>query len=73
MSGHGGGDDEAAGTTLLEVCSDGLCAVEGSIEISLNNLVPGLDRAVKDATVCGPAGVGNEGIDLAELLDDVAD
>ena len=49
MAGHGGSDDERAGSALLEVVANGLCAVEGSIEIGLDDFVPLLDRAVKDA------------------------
>jgi hypothetical protein len=45
---HRGGDDERAGSALLEVCADGLCAVEGSVEIGLDNFVPGFDGAVED-------------------------
>jgi hypothetical protein len=48
VAGHRGGDDERAGSALLEVCADGLCAVEGSVEIGLDNFVPGFDGAVED-------------------------
>lgn len=69
VAGHGGGDDEAAGASLLEVGAYGLCTVECAIEIGLDDLVPGLDGALEDAAVGGAAGVGNEGIDLAKVLD----
>lgn len=73
VAGHGGGDDEASGATLLEVMADGLGAVEGSSEIGLDDFVPVLDAAVEDTGVGGSAGVGDEGVDLAEILDDVLD
>ena len=73
VAGHGGGDDEAAGAALLEVVADGLGAVEGAVEVGLDDLVPGLDGAVEDAAVGGAAGVGDEGVDFAELGDDGAD
>ena len=70
---HGGSDDEGSSTAFLEVVTDGLGAVKGSVEIGLDDLIPLLDGAIKDAGVCGAAGVGDEGVDLAELLDDVGD
>ena len=73
MSRHRGGDDEAAGSALLEVGTDGLRAVEGTVQVGLDNLVPRLHAALEDAAVCGTAGVGDEGVDLAEVLDHVAD
>lgn len=73
VAGHGGGDDEAAGATLLEVGAYGLCTVECAVEIGLDDLVPGLDGALEDAAVGGAAGVGNEGINLAKVLDDLLD
>lgn len=51
--------------------SDGLGAVEGSIEIGLDHLHPLLDAGVKDAGVGGTASIGDEGVHLAKLLDDV--
>lgn len=73
VAGHGRRDDEAPGATLLEVMADGLGAVEGSGEIGLDDFVPVLDAAVKDAGVGGSAGVGDEGVNLAKVLDDVLD
>lgn len=40
VTGHRGGDDEGSGSTLLEVVTDSLCAVEGSVQIGLDDLVP---------------------------------
>lgn len=48
MAGHRGGDDEGAGSALLEVGADRLCAVECAVEIGLDDFVPGIDRAVQD-------------------------
>jgi hypothetical protein len=73
VAGHGGGDDEGAGSALLEVVADGLGAVEGTVQVDLDNVVPGLDGAVEDARVGGGTGVGDEGIDLAEVGNDVLD
>ena len=73
MSGHGRRNDETSCAALLEVVADGLSAVEGSIEIGLDDLVPGLDRAVQNTAVSGPASIGNKGINLSKLLDDLAD
>jgi len=73
VAGHGGGDDEGAASALLEVVADGLGAVEGTVQVDLNNVVPGLDGAVEDARVGGGTGVGDEGIDLAEVGNDVLD
>jgi hypothetical protein len=73
VAGHGGGDDEGAGSALLEVVADGLGAVEGAVQVDLDDVVPGLDGAVEDAGVGGGTGVGDEGVDLAEVGNDVLD
>ena len=73
VAGHGSGDDEGAGASLLEVVANGLGAVEGAVQVDLDDVVPGLDGAVEDARVGGGAGVGNEGVDLAEVGNDVLD
>ena len=73
VAGHGGGDDEATGTALLEVRTDGLGAVEGTGQVGLDDLLPVLDGAVEDTAGGGAAGVGDEGVDLAKLLDHVVD
>lgn len=73
VAGHGSSDDERASATLLEVVADGLGAVEGTVQVDLDDVVPGLDGAVKDARVGGGTSVGNEGIDLAEVGNDVLD
>lgn len=49
VTGHGGGDDERTGSALLEVVADCLGAVEGSVEIGLDDFVPCLNGAVEDA------------------------
>jgi hypothetical protein len=49
VAGHRGRDDEGAGAALLEVVADGLGAVEGAVQVGLDDLVPGLDGAVEDA------------------------
>jgi len=43
VAGHRGGDDEGAGSALFEVCSNSFGAVEGSVEIGLDDFVPGFD------------------------------
>ncbi len=73
MAGHGSGDDEASGLAFLEVVADGFGAVEGSVEIGVDDLLPVLDGGVEDTVVGGPAGVGDEDIDLAEVFDDALD
>lgn len=70
---HGGCDNEATGATLLEVGADSLGTVEGTSQVGLNNLLPVLDGAVENSAVGSAAGVGDEGIDLAKLLNDVLD
>lgn len=70
---HARGDDEGAGLALAEVEADGAGAVEGAVQVRIDDLVPGLDGGVQDAGVGGPAGVGDEDVDAAEILDDVVD
>lgn len=69
MSRHGGSDDEGSRSALFEVRADGFGAVEGAVEIGLDDFVPGLDGAVEDARVGCATGVGDEGVDLAEFFD----
>ena len=64
VAGHGGGDDEGAGATLFEVVADGFGAVEGAVEVGLDDFHPVFDGAVEDARVGGAACVGDEGVDL---------
>jgi len=73
VSGHGGSDDKGASAALLEVVTDGLGAVEGTVQVGLDNLVPCLDGTVKDTRVGGAASVGNEGVDLAKVGNDILD
>ena len=73
VAGHGRGNDEAAGAPLLEVSAHGLGAVEGTRQISLDDLLPVLDGAVENAAAGGAASVGDERVDLAKLLDNVVD
>jgi hypothetical protein len=68
---HGSSDDEGAVLALAEVEANSTGAVEGTVQVGLNNLVPLLDGSVEDTVVGGLASVGNEDIDLAEVLDDV--
>lgn len=39
VAGHGGGDDEGAGAALLEVGADGFGAVEGAVEVTMEEAV----------------------------------
>ena len=73
VAGHGGRDDQAAAATLAEVRAHGFGAVEGTVQVGLDDIVPFLDRGVQDAAVGGAAGVGDEGVDLAEFLDHFVD
>lgn len=73
VAGHGRRDDQRAGAALLEVRTHGLGAVEGAVQVDVDDVVPGLDGAVQDTRVSGGTGVGDEGIDLTELLDDIGD
>lgn len=70
---HAGGDDEGARLALAEVEADGAGAVEGAVQVRVDDLIPGLDGRFEDARVGGPAGVGDEDVDAAEFLDDVVD
>lgn len=73
VAGHGGCDDQGAGATLFEVVADGLGAVEGAVQIGLDDLIPLVNGAVQDTGVGGAAGIRHEGVDLAKLLDHVCD
>lgn len=50
---HGGSNDERATALLLEVSTNGLGAVGGSVEVDLDDLVPGLRGTVNDTGVGG--------------------
>ena len=65
---HGGGDHKRAGAALLEVVPDGFGAIEGAGKIGGNDFFPVMNRAVKDAGVGGTAGIGNEAVDLFDML-----
>jgi hypothetical protein len=68
---HGSSDDEGTVLALAEVEANGTGTVEGSVQVGLDDLVPLLDGSIEDTVVGGLASVGNEDIDLAEVLDDV--
>ena len=68
VAGHGGGDDEGARVALAEVQPHGAGAVEGARQVSVDDLVPGLDGGVEDAGVGRAARVGDEDVDAAEVL-----
>jgi hypothetical protein len=70
---HGGGDDERTGLALLEVVADGLGAVCNTHEIGLDDLLEGGDLAVEDTGVGGLAGVGDKGVNLAKVGNDILD
>jgi hypothetical protein len=71
VTGHGGSDDQAASAPLSEMKTNSPSAVECSVQISLDNLVPCLDGAIQDTGVGGTAGIGDEDIDLAKVFDNV--
>lgn len=66
---HGGSNDKRAGAALLEMMPNGFGAVKGTGEIGGNDFLPGLNRAVKDTGVGSTAGIGNEAIDLLDMLE----
>lgn len=70
---HRGGDDEGTSAALLEVVTNGLSAVESTVQIGLDDLLPVTNGSIKDAAVGGTASVGDERVNLAEVLDDVLD
>ena len=71
MTRHRGSDDQAASLALSEVQTNGPCAVEDAIQIGLDDLVPCLHSAIEDISVAGLAGIGDEDIDLAKVLDNL--
>jgi len=60
VAGHGRSDDEAAGATLLEVVADCLGAVKGTVQVSLDDLHPVVDSAVKNTRGSSATSVGNK-------------
>jgi len=68
---HGSGDDEAASLPLSEMKTNGPGTVEDTIQIRVDDFFPVSDRAIENTTVGGSAGVGDEDINLAKVLDDV--
>ena len=67
VAGHRGSDDQGSGATLFEVMADRLGAVEGAVEIGLDNFVPVFDGTVQDTGVGGAACVGNKSINLQPI------
>ena len=49
VAGHRGCDDERTGSTLLEVVAHCFGAVEGAVQVGLDDFVPGFDCAVENA------------------------
>ena len=64
VAGHGGRDDEGAGTAFFEVVADSFGAVEGSRQVGVDDFVPVFDGAIEDARVGCTASIGDEGVDL---------
>ena len=60
VAGHGRCDDKRASLALLEVVADSLGAVEGSVQVSLDDLHPVVDGTVEDTRSSSTAGVGDE-------------
>ena len=73
MSRHGRSDHEGAFLLLAEVETDGAGAVEGTGQVGVDDLVPGLDARIQDTRVRGPARVGDEDVNPAEIFDHVVD
>jgi len=71
VAGHRGGDDEGASLALAEVVADCFGAMEGTRQISVDDLFPLLNGGVEDAVVGGLAGVGDEDVDLPEILNHI--
>lgn len=70
---HARGDDEGALVVLAEMQADGAGAVEGPVQVGVDDLVPRLDARIQDARVGRAARVGDEDVDLAEVVDHVFD
>lgn len=73
MTGHGRSDDQAASSLLSEVKADGSSAIEGSVQVSLDDFVPCLHGAVQDTRISGTTSIGDEDIDFAKVFDDISD
>jgi hypothetical protein len=73
VSGHRGGDDEGSSSAFLEVVSDSLCAVEGTVQICLDDFIPLLNTSIQNTGVCGTTSICDECIDFAELPDHFCD
>lgn len=73
MATHTGGDDEAARLAFTEVQSHRAGTVVHTRQIRLDDLVPLADGGVEDTCIRGPAGVGDEDVNLAKVRDDVLD
>lgn len=53
--------------------TDGSGTVVNTRQIGLDDLVPLLDGRIEDTAVGGTAGVSDEDVDLAKVLDDLGD
>ena len=73
VTGHRSSDNEAASLSLSEMQTASSGAVVNTGQIGLNDFVPLLDWCIEDTTIGGPAGIGNEDINLAEIFDDICD
>ena len=73
VAGHAGGDDQGTRFPLAEMQADGAGAVEGSGQIGVDDLVPGLDAGIQDSGVGSPARVGDEDVNAAEILNHIVD
>ena len=65
MARHGGRNDERTEALFFEFFTDGFGAVEGTGQVGVDDFIPFVGRAVKDAFIGGAACVGDEGVDLA--------
>ena len=73
VAGHGSGDDEAARALFLEHFTDSLCAVEDTSQVSVDDVLPGLDGALENTRISSRSSVGDEAVDTAELSNDIID
>lgn len=73
VAGHGCRDNQAAASLLLENGTDGLCTMVDASQVSIDDLVPVLHACLQDTSIGCPPGVGDQNVNLAEVLDDVVD
>lgn len=64
---------EAAGSSFLEVWTDCLGTAKSSVQICLDDFVPGFDGSFKDTAVCWTTCICDERIDSSKVCQDFGD